>query len=547
VGQTMIVLIRIVTGTGTVTSVTDNLGNTYSLVIGPVRGGADATTYYAYSAEITTGGSLTVTANFSGSFFYGLSLYRVTSDSVLAPDATNSATGTTWPPNPGSVTPSQASALLIAGCTHNGFGDAPAGTSYTLNDVTNSSARDVEQYRIVTSIASYSGAFGSTDPGGLTVFNAILVSFVEGSEPATVALTGTVTASITEADIIAGGKTVILTVANDTVVPASTPQTIGYIANALGGTTDTTSFSITLPTTQAGDIILLEFCHRGTADGTVAGTSVTTGGLTWTLKHSQLFATSTFSGKLYWTRATGNHSGQTVTGSGLTNACAAIVTIYRNVIASGDPFTNAATIVGEENASGNETQAEITTLVDGCMVCLTVLNSPDVAVATQAATSPAVLAERAELLSTGGTDASIAHASELKATAGATGALTWTQTNAASGSYAYALQPVVTTPFADARAAIISGIDSAQSEGGGWDAKVKPNIPVASVVRTSDTVITITLQAQSDYDISAQETITATVPATALVGAEAVVATPTFTISLPPEPTTGGYQLNYHR
>jgi hypothetical protein len=60
-------------------------------------------------------------------------------------------------------------------------------------------------------------------------------------------------------------------------------------------------------------------------------------------------------------------------------------------------------------------------------------------------------------------------------------------------------------------------------------------------------VITITLQAQSDYDISAQETITATVPATALVGAEAVVATPTFTISLPPEPTTGGYQLNYHR
>ena len=224
---------------------------------------------------------------------------------------------------------------------------------------------------------------------------------------------------------------------------------VSFIANALGGTTTTTSFSITLPTTAAGDILICEFAHRGTGNGTIGGTSVTTGGLTWTLKHSQLFGSSAFSGKTYWTRATGNHAGQTVTGSSLTDSCAAIVTVYRGALASGDPLAD-ATIVGEQNASGNETQAQITTATAAAWVVLVVVNSPDLAVATQACTSPGTLTERAERLSTGGTDSSIAHASAAKATAGATGALTWTQTNAASGSWAYAITPAgaVTTPKA---------------------------------------------------------------------------------------------------
>ena len=136
---------------------------------------------------------------------------------------------------------------------------------------------------------------------------------------------------------------------------------ISFISNALGGTTTTTSFSITLPTTAADDIIILEFCHRGTGNGTIGGTYT---GPAFTLKHSQLFASSTFSGKTYYSRATGNHSGQTVTGSSLTNSCAAIITIYRGCFRSGDPLSD-ATVVGEENASGNETQAEITTTTSG--------------------------------------------------------------------------------------------------------------------------------------------------------------------------------------
>lgn len=85
--------------------------------------------------------------------------------------------------------------------------------------------------------------------------------------------------------------------------------------------------------------------------------------------------------------------------------------------------------------------------------------------------------------------------------------------------------------FDGQRQNIINGIDSAQSEAAGWDAVVKALQGVAGVVRTSDTVCTITLDAQGTYSITANETITATIPGTALTGAGAVVASPTFVVT----------------
>lgn len=83
------------------------------------------------------------------------------------------------------------------------------------------------------------------------------------------------------------------------------------------------------------------------------------------------------------------------------------------------------------------------------------------------------------------------------------------------------------------RANIIQGLDSAQSEALGWNAKVRDLEVVGAVVRTSATVVTITLSASATYDITATETITMTVPTTALVfGQAAIVATPTFTVDL---------------
>lgn len=90
------------------------------------------------------------------------------------------------------------------------------------------------------------------------------------------------------------------------------------------------------------------------------------------------------------------------------------------------------------------------------------------------------------------------------------------------------------------RQAIINGIDSAQAEATGWDAVVKATQGVAGVVRTSATVVTITLDAQATYDITATETITVTVPSAALTGAGgAVVASPTFTVTA----ASSGYEI----
>ena len=77
---------------------------------------------------------------------------------------------------------------------------------------------------------------------------------------------------------------------------------------------------------------------------------------------------------------------------------------------------------------------------------------------------------------------------------------------------------------------IIAGCDSAQSEATGWDLVPKATQSLGGVVRTSASVVTITWDAFATYNISAQETITVTVPAAATVAGVGPVATPTFTI-----------------
>ena len=89
---------------------------------------------------------------------------------------------------------------------------------------------------------------------------------------------------------------------------------------------------------------------------------------------------------------------------------------------------------------------------------------------------------------------------------------------------------------------IIDGLDSAQSETTGWNNEVRDNLSVTTVVRTSDTVVTITLSAQAAYDITANETITVTVPASALVTSSTeLTASPTFEVTADAAVSTGTF------
>ncbi len=66
---------------------------------------------------------------------------------------------------------------------------------------------------------------------------------------------------------------------------------------------------------------------------------------------------------------------------------------------------------------------------------------------------------------------------------------------------------------------IIDGLASPTDFATGWNIAVRPNIAVGEVVRTSGTLVTITLAARSEYSITASEEIAVTVPAAALTAA----------------------------
>jgi hypothetical protein len=76
----------------------------------------------------------------------------------------------------------------------------------------------------------------------------------------------------------------------------------------------------------------------------------------------------------------------------------------------------------------------------------------------------------------------------------------------------------IDTGFDDVRQAILDAFDSAQAEAGGWDAQLAADGDVTDVVRTSDTVVTITLPAMASYVITADEDITFTPPREAIEG-----------------------------
>lgn len=101
-----------------------------------------------------------------------------------------------------------------------------------------------------------------------------------------------------------------------------------------------------------------------------------------------------------------------------------------------------------------------------------------------------------------------------------------------SAGYSYGAEVSFTTvaTFNDRRQAIIDHIVSAQSEANGWNAK-RPSIPVTAVVRTSSTVVTITLPAIASYDVTSDEHLTVTVPGEALTGGSDIVGDQTVDIT----------------
>ena len=102
------------------------------------------------------------------------------------------------------------------------------------------------------------------------------------------------------------------------------------------------------------------------------------------------------------------------------------------------------------------------------------------------------------------------------------GTIAFTETTARAGSQTTIITMNNSTwvaagiPFNQQRRNILNGVSSAQSEITGWNREIRDKESITSVVRTSDTVVTITWSAAPDYDITLAEVITVTVPDEAL-------------------------------
>lgn len=86
----------------------------------------------------------------------------------------------------------------------------------------------------------------------------------------------------------------------------------------------------------------------------------------------------------------------------------------------------------------------------------------------------------------------------------------------------------ITADFDAQRQGILDGLTSNLSDQNGWDSLA---FAVGDVARTSDTVATVSLSAESTYAIPATETITTVVPASAMVHGVALTAAETFAIT----------------
>lgn len=373
-----------------------------------------------------------------------------------------------------------------------------------------------------------------------------LDDWTAGSLAGTAADTGTAMASIVESDVVSGAKTIITTLTGETFAPASVPQNPIYVGGQVGGRAGSTSTSSvnfvltggidTLP--RAGDYVIIEVTvgsagrNNPQAITTPAGYSAI-GQLN---SASAAFDTSMNVSRKFMGGTPDTSFTLPSTGN-IQDAQRYLVQVWRNV----DPTTpDDVTPVSATGAgvTSRPNPGSITPVTAGAVV---VILGAGAAGTGANYTAPAnyttdfltgFTADTNDALIGGGYRTDWTSGAEDPAAFGG-GSNTTSDSWAA---YTLALRPApALTPFDDARQARIDGLVSAQSEANGWNAE-RPNIPVTAVVRTSDTVCTITLPALSAYDITAQETVTDTIPGSILAGGNPIVATPTFTI----DPSGGG-------
>jgi hypothetical protein len=347
-------------------------------------------------------------------------------------------------------------------------------------------------------------------------------------------ITGTATAGITESDIVAGGKTVIATIDGDTYVPLSSTALIALRGspkanNAANGGNVVLTWDTGGNAPQTGDWVII-FGGHGNAVTTLLPpgvNAVNDGTFTNIAAHT---GSAPVVGA--WKKKMGATPDLKATCSGAGNASDGVAYIGY-VVQNVDPVTSEdASVTFNNSSSTNPNPNSITTVTDGALIIAAAASRVN-------DTTPGTVTNYVNQITSAGNGTNpmtVSALVKLKTTAGADDPAAFSSwSTGVWNAFTMAFRPRVDTPFNNSRQNFINGMDSAQAEAHGWDAEVKAKIAVTDVVRTNNTVVTVTLDAEAAYDITANETITVTVPADILVSNANVVGTPTFVVA-----TAGG-------
>lgn len=216
-----------------------------------------------------------------------------------------------------------------------------------------------------------------------------------------------------------------------------------FVSATAHGGTPTTSATVTLPTTAANDILIVSVTNGGAN----AAPTMTTGTFTGTLTSVDSGGWTSGWGGVWWSRCTGNHSGQTIIATGATDSCSLQVVRYSGCATSGSPLD--ANIAAATVAAGaNATLAAFNTTVVDTLVVLSFEIDDNLAV-TAPLKNAVAMNNLAAAASSGGADSQTGEADLAQASAGTTGTFAITVgagTNQGKRMTGFALiPPVVTT------------------------------------------------------------------------------------------------------
>jgi hypothetical protein len=211
-----------------------------------------------------------------------------------------------------------------------------------------------------------------------------------------------------------------------------------YQAFAVHAGNPTTTATITLPTTAADDILLLAAVNAGSTAVILPMVSGNYSGGGWTGFNGAAM-TASYAG-FFWSRCTGDHSGQTIGIGTAVDSISAGLIVVRGAITTGSPIdTNTSSVTRTANGV---TLAGFNTTVPETLAVFMGAGDNDTTFSAQTMNG-AAMAERFDVASTGGADSQAFAATIAGPTSpGATGDFVATHATALSTRYtAFAIKP----------------------------------------------------------------------------------------------------------